>query len=110
MTVDVLIEQDEIKIFPATELEEIIQNVRTIIGTLKGTCPLYREFGIDARALDMPILAAQAKITAEITSAVSRFEPRAQVSKVFYSGDAADGKLGIQVRLELVEKNLRGGI
>ena len=30
---------------PATKIEEILQNVRTILGTVKFSVPLDREFG-----------------------------------------------------------------
>lgn len=83
----------EIKILPATEIEEIVQNVRTIILTQKYSVPLDREFGIDAKALDMPILAAQARLTAEVATAINRFEPRAKLKKLQFDGDGATGKL-----------------
>ena len=35
-----------IDLAPATKIEEILQNVRTILGTVKFSVPLDREFGI----------------------------------------------------------------
>lgn len=85
-----------INLSPANELEEIAQNVRTIATTLKGTVPLDRKFGIDARLVDRPIGALQAKLTAEIVSAVRKFEPRAKVLGVRYNSSDS-GKLDADI-------------
>ena len=110
MTLDVVIDKIDFKIMPPTELDEIAQNVLMIVSTVKKSVPMFREFGISADALDTPIAAAQSKLTAEITTQVSKYEPRARVKKIFYEGDAVDGQLKMRIRLEIVEKNLRGGI
>ena len=52
-----------ISLIPDTELAEILQNVQTIISTMKGTIPLDREFGIDGRVIDLPMHVAQAKLS-----------------------------------------------
>lgn len=76
---------------PKNELEEIIQNVRTILTTRKGSVPLDREFGIDISLVDLPATVIKGRLTNEIISAVERYEPRARVTEVTFSGDAADG-------------------
>lgn len=99
----------EINFMPQTELEEIIQNVKTILTTVKGEVPLDRKLGVDANILDLPISAAQAKITAAIVKAINEFEPRARVKQVTYSNSTAetmDGVLKPIVDIDLV--NLRG--
>lgn len=110
MTLDVTIDPRNINIMPATELEEIAQNVQMIIATLKGTVPMYREFGIDPRLIDQPLGVAQARLSAEIATAIRTFEPRAKLQRVLYSGEAMDGQLKITVRLDINEKLLRGGV
>ena len=92
-----------IKILPENEIEEIAQNVRMILSTAAGTVPLDREFGVDGNLIDLPVGAAQAKMTAEIATAVNRFEPRARVKSVKYSGEPADGSLVIHATVELIE-------
>ena len=37
-----------------SERREIVRNVQTIMTTPIGTCPLYRDFGLDVSALDYP--------------------------------------------------------
>ena len=93
----------EIKILPENELEEIIQNVKTILATVQGTVPLDREFGVDKKILDLPIGIARAKISAAVVVAVNKFEPRVKVRRVFYDSesDLLDGKLTPAVEVEL---------
>ena len=100
----------DLKVIPANELEEIAQNVLMIITTQKFTVPMDRAFGINATMLDAPINASQAKITAEIVSAVKEFEPRARVTNVFFDGNFSNGELDIRVQFELVKDKLRGGV
>ena len=76
---------------PATEVEEIIQNVRTILTTRRGSVPLDRAFGIDTALIDLPVTAIKGRLTTEIIEAVERFEPRVEVKEVKFTGDAADG-------------------
>lgn len=101
MIVDVTAELDKVKLVPASEYEEILQNVRTIITTLKKTVPLDREFGINGDLVDLPIATAQAKLTGEIVAAVGRYEPRAKVVSVSYTGSETDGMLKPTVRIRL---------
>ncbi len=91
----------EINFAPANELEEIIQNVRTIVTTEKGSVPMYREFGISCEALDKPIASAQTLITAEIVAAVKRFEPRCNVVRVVYDGKETEGRLNVKVQVKI---------
>lgn len=87
--------------FAPKGLTEILQNVRTILSTVKGTVPLDREFGVSATYLDAPIPLAQAKLTAEIITAVHRYEPRVQITGVTYIGDGLDGKLAPEVQVKV---------
>lgn len=42
--------------FGLSGVEEVKQNIRTIIKTIMGTCPMHRSFGIDPIIIDMPTL------------------------------------------------------
>lgn len=100
-----------VNIMPSTELEEILQNVRTILSTVKGTVPLDRGLGVDRKILDLPISVAQAKISAAVVKAVNEQEPRVRVQKIFYEqsdAESLDGKLLPTVDVELVEEKMRG--
>ena len=89
---------------PSSTVEEVIQNVRTIMTTTVYSVPLDRTFGINPDMLDLPIPAAMARLTAEIVAAVQRFEPRAAVTEVTFAGDGADGILKPSVRLRIKEE------
>lgn len=98
------------KIMPSTEIDEVIQNVQMILATMKLTVPLDREFGISANVIDTPISATQARLTAEVAMAVRKFEPRARVERIKYGGNMSNGELNMTVVVEIIEKNLRGGV
>lgn len=96
---------------PETEIEEVLQNVKTILSTLKGTVPLDRDFGINPKVLDQPINTAQARLSAAIVEAVNKFEPRAKVRKILFDNtdrESLDGILKPRVEIELVEDKMRG--
>ena len=101
MQIDVTADIGPVNLAPATELEEIIQNVRTVLTTLKKTVPMDREFGISGEVVDLPIAVAQAKLTAEIVAAVNKYEPRASVVAVSYEGVETDGKVTTKVRIKV---------
>lgn len=91
----------DINFAPASQLEEIIQNVRTILTTYKKTVPMDRELGINPEVLDLPISAAQAAMTADIVSSIHRYEPRAKVVSVDYEGEEMEGNLVPKVRIKI---------
>lgn len=81
-----------IEIAPKNDVNEILQNVRTILATTKGTIPLDREFGIDGSVIDMPTMQAQAYLTNEIFQAIRRYEPRVSIDNITFDGEIS-GKL-----------------
>lgn len=101
MIVELLANLNEVNFAPKTEELEVIQNVRTILTTLKKTVPMDREFGIDGEIIDLPIAVTQARTTSEIVSAVNKFEPRAKVVSVDYSGKEQDGTLVTKVKVSI---------
>lgn len=107
MTLDITPDLTSVNLMPATELEEIVQNVATILLTPKFTVPLDRSFGLDGKFIDEPINAAQARAVAEITEAVNSQEPRVRVKKVFFGGNLS-GNVNLTVKIEIIESKLRG--
>lgn len=90
----------------ATGITEIIQNVKTICSTLKGTVPLRRDIGVEGDFLDKPLPVAKALAAARFTEAVETFEPRVQVKRVTFESDTAsamDGRLVPVVRIFIRE-------
>lgn len=89
--------------FGATGKNEVIQNVRMIVATTMFSCPMFRDFAIDPSIVDAPLNIAQAKLTAQIVTAIKRYEPRAKVLQVSYEGDAIEGSLRPIVKVEILD-------
>lgn len=75
---------------------EITRNVRTILTTPVGTCPLYRDFGVDVTMLDKPMDVAKNLYAVAVIEAVERFEPRVRVQEVIFTPNM-DGRLDTKV-------------
>lgn len=91
-----------VNFFPSSAEAEILQNVRTILTTRKGTVPLDRNFGLSQEFLDRPLPVAQAMLNTDIIDQIRTYEPRAQVISVGFDPDLsvpADGKLVPRVRI-----------
>lgn len=70
---------------------EILRNVRTLLSTPLGTCPLHRSFGIDTSILDNPTPVAENLMAVEIMDAVERWEPRVRVTDVTFKANDQGG-------------------
>lgn len=68
-------------------VQAVLQNVDIILSTMKGSVPLYREFGVSPDYLHKPLPVAKAMLQVEIREAVERFEPRAEVINVTFRED-----------------------
>ena len=91
---------DKVNFAPTTLQEEVMQNVKTLLTTMKFTVPLDRNLGIIANALDEPTPVAMAKLSSDIIDAINQYEPRCRVTQIFFDGDI-DGKLIPRVRIEI---------
>lgn len=63
----------------------VLQNVAIILATRRGSCPLYRDFGIPMDFLDRPMPVAKTLAYAEIKDAIETYEPRAKVVNITFS-------------------------
>lgn len=86
---------------PGNIYQEILQNVKAIVTTLKGSVPLDRAFGILPNVIDEPINIARAKLSAEIVKAVKEFEPRARIKNINFSGDMSNAEIIIKMQIIL---------
>ena len=104
---DITAQIGDVNFSPGSTVEEILQNVRTILTTPIYSVPLDRSFGVAITMLDSPLPVAQAKLSAEIIAAINKWEPRAKVTSVTYdkttSADAQEGILRPKVRVRIVE-------
>ncbi|MGN1149985.1 MAG: GPW/gp25 family protein, partial [Sutterella sp.] len=89
------------------EVREILQNVRTILSTRKGSVPLDRDFGLTWEHVDKPLPVAKMLMRSEVIDAIEAYEPRAKVSSVDFEDDetsAMDGVLKPKVIVEIGEE------
>jgi len=89
-------------IFGIKEVHEVIQNVKTILTTRKGTQPLDRDFGISLDFLDSPVLETRAKAEHDCFMALKKYEPRAVLKQIKWDGNVHDGKLWPEVLIQVV--------
>ncbi len=93
--------QEAINLAPATELEEVMQNVAMIISTPQYSVPLDRGFGLAQQFLDKPVSTAKAIAVAEIMDAVEQYEPRAEIISITFEQGDKEGELVPVVELEV---------
>lgn len=96
----------KINLKPQTVTEEVIQNVQTILGTVKGSVPLNRDFGVDIEAVDLPLPMAMMQVKINIIEAIQKYEPRAVIRAIDFDNEttaAADGILKPKITLEINE-------
>ena len=95
-------ETPPINFAPVTIAEEVMQNVRMIISTIKYSVPMDREFGIDGAVVDRPINIAKAHLSNEMFRAVRRYEPRAVIESIEFNGDES-GQLTPKIKVQINE-------
>lgn len=94
----------KINLKPQTVTEEVIQNVQTILGTVKGSVPLNRDFGVDIEAVDLPQPMAMMQVKINIIEAIQKYEPRAVIRAIEFANEttaASDGILKPKITLEI---------
>lgn len=87
----------------ASGIEEILQNIRMILGTIKGTVPLDRRFGISDDIIDKPTNRTD-RLNQEVFESIERNEPRAKVVSITTKTDNSNGKVSIVVGVKINEK------
>lgn len=90
----------------ATRVEEIEQNIWTLMTTRQGSVPYARDRGLSEEFIDAPLPIARAKTRAEIVEMLERYEPRIRVTRVEFeesSDDAAEGRTLPRIHWELRE-------
>lgn len=102
MLAQVTLQQTPWKICHLSGSEEIIQNVRCLLLTAKGSCFMYRDFGVNTELIDRPINVAKNRFLAEVVKQVAKYESRARVKGIRWIADeASDGVLAPVVTIEL---------
>lgn len=97
-------EEKDFLLVSTTTAEEVLQNVRFIIKTRKGSLPLFRDFGVDWGFLDRPIAEARLMAIPDIISEIQTREPRAEIVDINFGGtNAEDGKIKLKLTIRVKE-------
>jgi hypothetical protein len=86
-------ESGAINFAPSGVIEEVLQNVRTLIATAKYSVPLDRALGIDAAFLDRPAPDAMARLKVHMSEQIQRDEPRAIIKAIEFKRHESDSPL-----------------
>ena len=86
----------------AQGIEEILQNVRMILGTIEGEVPLDRRFGLSGNIIDSPTNRID-KLNQEVFEKVEMYEPRVKVTSINAESDNLSGKVSIVVGVKINE-------
>jgi len=89
-------------IFGASGVQEVMQNVKLLLMTRKGTQPIDREFGISYDFLDSPVSRTKAMVEQELFIALKKYEPRAVLKQISWNDDPIRGKIGPKVSIQVV--------
>lgn len=102
MSIDLLIKPQDtsINFMPESLYEEILQNVRTIVTTYKGSVPMDRAFGVSEKLIDTTLSYARAKLSGEIVQAIHEFESRVKVKRIDINADI-EGRLEYALKIEI---------
>lgn len=91
--------------FGATGLDQLVQEIRTVLSTRKGSVPLDRGFGLSWDIVDMPVSVAGPRCIAEIGRQLEKYVPRIKVETVaFKPSDTDDGILKPVVTVSVREE------
>ncbi len=105
MTYQVSVNDKSIRLGETDTIKSILQNVAIVLRTRRGSCPMYREFGLPQEYLHKPTTVARTMMYAEIRDAVEAFEPRCNVVSVnFADTDGAGDALIPVVEVEIVNE------
>ena len=113
MKIDVAAGMSGINFSPQSTAEEVIQNVRCILATRKGSVPFDRAFGVSWDMLDRPLPVAKAMMIAAVVEAIQEYEPRAEVRGVKFNAEtsvAMEGGLNPIVTIEIREGKSSSGL
>jgi len=89
-------------VYGAEGTERILQRVRIILATPRGSLPLDRNFGITWELLDQPTPRAAARLRAEIADQLTRFEPEMALKAINMDVDQATGKVMPRVQIDVL--------
>ena len=93
---------NEIVLHEQERVANILQSVRLILSTRRGSVPHYRDYGVSWEHVDRPMNVASAMLCASVKEAVEAYEPRVTVVNVTATADPGNpGRLIPTVEVEI---------
>lgn len=96
-----LSEQPPVNLAPRTTAEDVQQNMAMIFGTVRGTIPFMREFGVDAGFVDMRLTPEINNIVDEAYEQTEKYEPRATLTDVSLGDADVTGETDIYMQYDI---------
>ena len=81
-------------------VKSILQNIRLIVATRKGTVTMYRAFGTEQAYIDKPTSVAETLAAADLREAIRIYEPRATLLDIRMEHNQA-GESAIILEVEI---------
>ena len=96
---------ESVKLNPQNIIEELRQNIRMILLTFAGSCPLARGLALDSGLIDKPVNIVENIIYANLKRAIEENEPRVNLKQINIKNDLENlGKLVITVIVEVKDE------
>ena len=78
---------ESVKLNPQNIIEELRQNIRMILLTFAGSCPLARELALDSGLIDKPVNIVENIIYANLKRGIEENEPRVNLKQINIKND-----------------------
>ena len=78
---------ESVKLNAQNIIEELRQNIRMILLTFAGSCPLARELALDSGLIDKPVNIVENIIYANLKRAIEENEPRVNLKQINIKND-----------------------
>jgi len=88
------------QIRPDVDTSNPIYQFWALLNTKRGTVPLFRDVGIDARIVDKPINIIENVIQAELTQQVKKYIPEIEIISI--SSQYIETGLSIKAKIEVI--------
>lgn len=75
----------------------VLQRVRVLLATARGTVPLDRGFGLDPELLDQTGRRVASRLRADVVDQMQRYVPEARVIRIDVAPAAREGRLAVAV-------------
>ena len=84
-------------------VDEILQNVATIMSSRQGSMPMSRHIGLSHDWIGKPLNIARVQIVGELSNAIQEQEPRATLAEVMCAVDDKTGEILISAKVVIAD-------